>query len=114
MLGLTRSRIAVRAALMLGAVLTVTGSVGLHAEPAGDAFGPAQAGANVQSGPGAIHAAPHTCLVCLLHLSTSLAPASGLASVSMPSLGALVPAASRLVGTAARNPHASRAPPASF
>ena len=113
MLRLIRSRRAVRAALLLGAALTVTGSVGLHAEPAEATLVRTSAGAALTVPPPA-QLAPHVCVVCLLHFSASLAPTSGPPQAPMPAHDPLAFTSAALVARVDLGPHAGRAPPSLF
>jgi hypothetical protein len=64
-------------ALAFASVLAVTGSLGLHPEPAVVSSQPASDGSAQWQAPGGQDTATHDCLACLAHRSLSLPRLSG-------------------------------------
>jgi hypothetical protein len=114
MLGLLRLRATVRAAVLAAALLSVTGSTGLHTHndvPLGRHGSPAAAG-TCRDGQATSSSEKHFCLVCALHASTSLTVPWVVSSIGTP---APAPAPHTLPAPeleVARGPHSGRAPPA--
>jgi hypothetical protein len=101
---------AVRTILCLAALLSVTGSLGLHAEP-GSAQRPRAVAAVASAGPTRSGSIAHICLICVLH--GSVFPSSGSCVVHGPAPGLRGPATGRESHT--ESPvapcHDGRAPP---
>jgi hypothetical protein len=83
---------AVRTVLCLAALLSVTGSLGLHAEP-GSGQGPRAVAAIAAAGPVRAGSVTHICLICVLH--GSVFPSAGSCVVQGPAPGLLGPATGR-------------------
>ena len=98
--------------MLLAAVLSLSGSLGLHPEPATEY----RAGGTTPLARAAGQAGPpfalHLCPVCLLHFSVSLPPSGDIARSVLPAAGALVPSRSAFTGLVELRPHEGRAPPA--
>ncbi|OFV83437.1 MAG: hypothetical protein A2Y78_10295 [Acidobacteria bacterium RBG_13_68_16] len=100
----------VRTALCLAALLSVTGSIGLHAEPS-SAQGPHSLAAFGAAAPARARSFTHTCLICTLCGSVFPSSASFVVQGTVPSVSGL------FIGqeTRAESPvapcHDGRAPP---
>ncbi len=96
---------------MLAAALSVCASVGLHKEPAGAFRDHATPGLHPPAG--AVSSTSHTCLLCLLYGSVSLASAVALPRATLAARFA-PPCRTLLVDTlSAALPYQGRAPPTS-
>ncbi len=110
MLGHLRSTQAVRTAVCLAAILSLAGSAGLHAEPAG---APA-AGSPVRltAGPGVGPGAPqHICQLCVLYYAGSLVPTAPAAPADLTADASVVPQRPSSGGRVEGHRHEGRAPP---
>jgi len=111
MLRRLRLALPVRTALCLAALLSVTGSIGLHAEP-GSAQGPRAVAAIGAATPVRAGSITHTCLICVLY--GSVFPSSGSSVVQGIAPALLGPATGQ--ESHAESPvapcHDGRAPPA--
>jgi len=114
-----------RAALLVAGALSLLGSAGLHPEPAGRvpacADAPtlasrsagssgAAAALNTNSG---CRAVAHTCLVCLLHFSTSIVVTAALDSAPPATSERALASEDLLLPQIPSNPRVGRSPPVS-
>ncbi len=106
-----RARMVSRAALWLAAILSLTGSVGLHIEPFDLFAGPGHLAATFDAGEGVAHEAAHVCQICLLHFASSLTSTRGVVPVLVPASKTAAPALIEAPRGVDRCPSESRAPP---
>lgn len=109
MLSHLRSARLTRALVALAAVLCVTTSVGLHAEP-GDLAAPHHAAGLHPAGHESI-APAHSCLLCLLYGSVLLASASTAPAATLLALANAPRPLSVRTGSVPFDAHEGRAPP---
>jgi len=111
MLRRLRLALPVRTALCLAALLSVTGSIGLHAEP-GSARGPRAVAAFGAATPVQAGSITHTCLICVLYGSVFPSTGSSVAQGIVPNLSGLPTGQETRAESPVAPCHDGRAPPA--
>ncbi len=110
MLGLLRSRRVVRTAVCAAAILSLAGSAGLHAEPAGAPLGGSPAGLTAAPGAGS-GVSSHLCQLCVLYVAGSLVPAAPAVPADLAVDASLLPRRSSSSARVEGHRHDGRAPP---